>query len=553
MMKENKSFNRYIEEAVRNHWDMPAFTDYQGTTYHYKDVARRIAKIHIMFDAADIRPGDKVAICGRNSSNWAIAFCATLTYGAIVVPILHEFKPDNVHHIVNHSEAKFLFVGDVVWENLNETMMPGLNAILLLNDLSLLKTNRPKLNEARARLNEFFGKAYPVRFRAEDIRYYSDQPEELAMINYTSGSTGFSKGVMLPYRSLWSNLKFCNENLDFLKPGDSCVSMLPMAHMYGLTVELLNPLAKGCHIFFLTRTPSPKIIMEAFAQIKPKLIVAVPLIIEKIIKTKVFPLLDKPLVKLMLMMPFVDSQLLLNIKNRLTETFGGNLKEMIIGGAALNKDVEEFLRRIEFPFTVGYGMTECGPLISYAPWQIARSGSCGKAVQRMELKINSSDPANIVGELWVRGDNVMSGYYKNNEITRQVLKDGWLNTGDLATIDKDGFLYLRGRSKNMILGPSGQNIYPEEIEDVLNNMPYVNESIVIEQEGKLTALIYPDFENADKAGYTREQVEKLMEENRIHLNKELPVYAQISKIKIYYEEFEKTPKRSIKRYLYTNV
>lgn len=552
-MDDNKSLNQYIENAVRNHWDMPAFTDYQGTTYHYKDVARRIAKIHILFEAAGIRQGDKVAICGRNSSNWAIAFCATLTYGAVVVPILHEFKPDNVHHIVNHSESKFLFVGDGVWENLSELKMPGLQAIILINDLSLIKTDRPELVKVRARLNEYFGRAYPVRFRAENIQYYKDQPDELAMINYTSGSTGFSKGVMLSYKSLWSNLKFCHENLAFLQSGDSCVSMLPMAHMYGLMVELLNPLAKGCHIYFLTRTPSPKIIMDAFALIKPKLIVAVPLIIEKIIKTKVFPLLDKPLVKLMLMVPFVDSQLLLNIKNKLTETFGGNLQEMVIGGAALNKDVEQFLRRIEFPFTVGYGMTECAPLVSYASWETARAGSCGKAVQRMELKIDSADPENIVGELIVKGDNVMSGYYKNEEMTHQALKNGWLHTGDLATIDKDGFLYLRGRSKNMILGPSGQNIYPEEIEDQLNNMPYVNESIVIGQDGKITALIYPDFDNADKAGYSREQIEQMMEENRVHLNKELPAYAQIGKIKIYYEEFEKTPKRSIKRYLYTEA
>lgn len=552
-MDDNKSLNQYIENAVRNHWDMPAFTDYQGTTYHYKDVARRIAKIHILFEAAGIRQGDKVAICGRNSSNWAIAFCATLTYGAVVVPILHEFKPDNVHHIVNHSESKFLFVGDGVWENLSELKMPGLQAIILINDLSLIKTDRPELVKVRARLNEYFGRAYPVRFRAENIQYYKDQPDELAMINYTSGSTGFSKGVMLSYKSLWSNLKFCHENLAFLQSGDSCVSMLPMAHMYGLMVELLNPLAKGCHIYFLTRTPSPKIIMDAFALIKPKLIVAVPLIIEKIIKTKVFPLLDKPLVKLMLMVPFVDSQLLLNIKNKLTETFGGNLQEMVIGGAALNKDVEQFLRRIEFPFTVGYGMTECAPLVSYASWETARAGSCGKAVQRMELKIDSANPENIVGELIVKGDNVMSGYYKNEEMTHQALKNGWLHTGDLATIDKDGFLYLRGRSKNMILGPSGQNIYPEEIEGQLNNMPYVNESIVIGQEGKITALIYPDFDNADKAGYSREQIEQMMEENRVHLNKELPAYAQIGKIKIYYEEFEKTPKRSIKRYLYTEA
>ena len=546
------SFNKYIEQTIRKHWDLPAITDFQGTTYHYKDVARRMAKIHIMLEAAGIKHGDRVAICGRNSSNWATVFFATLTYGAVAVPILHEFKPDNIHHIVNHSESKMLFAGDAVWENLNIEKMPALNAVILLNDLSLLKTDQPALIEVRERLNEYFGKKFPTHFRADSIQYYPDSLDELALINYTSGSTGFSKGVMLSFRNIWSNLKFCVENLDFLQAGDGCVSMLPMAHMYGLMVELMNPFVKGCHIHLLTRVPSPKIIMDAFAEVKPKMIVAVPLIIEKIIKTRVFPLLEKPLIKLMMMVPLVDTQLLSRIKSRLTETFGGNLHQMIIGGAALNKDVEQFLKKIDFPYTIGYGMTECAPLISYAPWQENKLASCGRVVSRMELQIDSPDAANIAGELWVKGDNVMMGYYKNEEATQTSFKDNWMKTGDLALMDSEGFLFLKGRCKNMILGPSGQNIYPEEIEDLLNNMPYVNESIVTDENGKLVALVYPDFENAEKSGYTSKEIDSLMEENRINLNKELPAYSQITQIILRSEEFEKTPKRSIKRYMYTH-
>lgn len=439
------SFNKYIEQTIRKHWDLPALTDFQGTTYHYKDVARRMAKIHIMLEAAGIKHGDRVAICGRNSSNWATVFFATLTYGAVAVPILHEFKPDNIHHIVNHSESKMLFAGDAVWENLNIEKMPALNAVILLNDLSLLKTDQPALIEVRERLNEYFGKKFPTHFRADSIQYYPDSLDELALINYTSGSTGFSKGVMLSFRNIWSNLKFCVENLDFLQAGDGCVSMLPMAHMYGLMVELMNPFVKGCHIHLLTRVPSPKIIMDAFAEVKPKMIVAVPLIIEKIIKTRVFPLLEKPLIKLMMMVPLVDTQLLSRIKSRLTETFGGNLHQMIIGGAALNKDVEQFLKKIDFPYTIGYGMTECAPLISYAPWQENKLASCGRVVSRMELQIDSPDAANIAGELWVKGDNVMMGYYKNEEATQASFKDNWMKTGDLALMDSEGFLFLRGR------------------------------------------------------------------------------------------------------------
>ena len=547
----NESFNKYIEQAIKENWERIALSDFDGVSYHYKDIARKIAKIHLLLESAEIKKGDKIAICGKNSAHWAVAFFAAITYGAVPVPILHEFKADNIHHIVNHSEAKLLLVGDIVWEDLNETLMKNLKGIFLLNDFSLLRSKSEKLTDMRNRLNEYFGKKYPARFTPDAVSYYEDSPEELAVINYTSGSTGFSKGVMLPYRSLWSNVKFCLDHLPFLSAGDGIVCMLPMAHMYGMVIEMIHPFLKGCHLHFLTRIPSPKIIMDAFATVKPKLIIAVPLIIEKIIRTKVFPLLEKPLMKLLLKVPFLDTQLLAKINDKLYETFGGNLSQMIIGGAALNRDVEQFLRRINFPFTVGYGMTECGPLISYAPWDETRIGSCGRIVDRMEGRVNSSDSENIVGELQVKGTNIMLGYFKNEEATQAIFtEDGWMKTGDLCTIDADGFIYLRGRNKNMILGPSGQNIYPEEIEDRLNNMPYVCESPIIEQDGKLVALVYPDIENAQHSNISGHALETLMEENISTLNKELPAYSQISRLKIYYEEFEKTPKRSIKRYLY---
>ena len=546
-----QSFIAYIENSIKNNWDLDALTDYKGATLQYKDVARKIEKLHIIFEESGIRKGDKIAVCGRNSSHWGVTFLATLTYGAVIVPILHEFKADNVHNIVNHSEAKLLLVGDMVWENLNESAMPLLEGILMMNDFTLLVSRSERLTYAREHLNEMFGKKYPKNFRKEHVAYHKDEPEELAVINYTSGTTSYSKGVMLPYRSLWSNVKFCLDHLPFLSAGDGIVCMLPMAHMYGMVIEMIHPFLKGCHLHFLTRIPSPKIIMDAFATVKPKLIIAVPLIIEKIIRTKVFPLLEKPLMKILLKVPILDTQLLAKINDKLYETFGGNLSQMIIGGAALNRDVEQFLRRINFPFTVGYGMTECGPLISYAPWDETRIGSCGRIVDRMEGRVNSSDSENIVGELQVKGANIMLGYFKNEEATQAIFtEDGWMKTGDLCTIDADGFIYLRGRNKNMILGPSGQNIYPEEIEDRLNNMPYVCESLIIEQDGKLVALVYPDIENAQHSNISGHALETLMEENISALNKELPAYSQISRLKIYYEEFEKTPKRSIKRYLY---
>ena len=547
---ENR-FLGLIENSIKEHWDLPAFSDYNGHTYHYKDVARRIEKFHIILEHAGIKKGDKVALVGRNSSNWAICFFGILAYGAVAVPILHEFKPDNIHHIVNHSGAKAVLAGANNWENMNEQMMPDVKLFMMLDNFSIVKSKNKDVRVVRDRINEYFGKKYPRSFTSADVKYHTEQPEELAVLNYTSGTTSFSKGVMIPFRSLWSNTQFAYDNLPFIHPGDSVVCMLPMAHMYGLAFEILNCVNKGCHVHFLTRTPSPKIIAEAFARVKPALILAVPLIIEKIVKNKIFPELEKPLIKLLLKVPYLDQKVLDTIAKKLNDSFGGKFGEVVIGGAALNKEVEEFLRSIKFRYTVGYGMTECGPLVAYEQWDTFKKGSVGRIVDRMEVRIDSADPAKEVGEILVRGMNVMLGYYKNPEATKAVMmRDGWMRTGDLGTIDSDGFLYIRGRSKTMILGPSGQNIYPEEIEDRLNNMLYVAESLIISQGGKLVALIYPDWEQVDKAGIQHSEIEKLMQQNVGLLNAEMPSYSKVSCFKLYQEEFEKTPKRSIKRYLY---
>ena len=545
-----QSFIAYIEESIKNNWDLDALTDYKGATLQYKDVARKIEKVHIIFEESGIKKGDKIAICVRNSSHWGVTFLAILTYGAVAVPILHEFKADNVHNIVNHSEAKLLFVGDVVWENLNESAMPLLEGVILMNDFTLLVSRSEKLTHAREHLNELFGQKYPKNFRTEHINYHKDQPRELAVINYTSGTTSYSKGVMLPYSSLWSNTKFAFEVLS-MKPGDKLVSMLPMAHMYGMAFEFLYEFSAGCHIYFLTRMPSPKIIFQAFAEIKPNLIISVPLIIEKIIKKNVLPKLETPAMKLLLKVPIVNDKIKSTIREQIINSFGGNFEVIIVGGAAFNHDVETFLKMIDFPYTVGYGMTECGPILAYEDWKRFKPYSCGKAAPRMEVKVLSPDPQSIVGEIVCKGPNVMLGYYKNEEATEQVIdKDGWMHTGDLGIIDEEGNITIKGRSKNMLLGASGQNIYPEEIEDKLNNMPYVAESIVVQQNEKLVGLIYPDFDDAFAHGLTNEDIERTMEENRVALNGELPAYSQIAKIKIYPEEFEKTPKKSIKRFLY---
>ena len=549
-----KSFIAFVEKSIKENWDLDALTDYKGATLQYKDVARKIEKLHILLAESGIKPGDKVAVCGRNSSHWGVAFLAILTYGAVAVPILHEFKADNIHNIVNHSEARLLFVGDMVWEPLNEAEMPLLEGIILMTDFTLLVCRSKQLEYAREHLNELFGKKFPRNFRREHVAYRRDEPEELAVINYTSGTTSFSKGVMLPYRSLWSNTQFAFEVLP-LKPGDRVVSMLPMAHMYGLAFEFLYEFASGCHVFFLTRMPSPKIIFQAFSEVKPHIVIAVPLIIEKIIKKNVLPKLETLKMKMLLKVPIINDKIKAAVREQMIKGFGGNFYEVIVGGAAFNQEVEKLLKSIDFPYTVGYGMTECGPIICYEDWKRFRMGSCGKAAPRMEVRIDSPDPQHIVGEILTRGDNVMLGYYKNEEATKQIFDaDGWLHTGDLGIMDEEGNVTIKGRSKNLLLGPSGQNIYPEEIEEKLNNLPYVAESIVIQQnDNKLAALIYPDFDEAYAQGMSNKDIEVAMEENRVTLNSELPAYSQISRIKIYPEEFEKTPKKSIKRFLYQDV
>lgn len=550
----DKSFIAFIEESIKKHWDLDALTDYKGATLQYKDLARKIEKMHILLEESGVKPGDKVAICGRNCSHWGVAFLAILTYGAVAVPILHEFKADNVHHIVNHSDARLLFVGDVAWEALNEAEMPNVEGVILLTDFTLLVCRSEKLEYAREHLNEMFGKKYPRNFRREHVSYRRDNPEELAVINYTSGTTSFSKGVMLAYRTLWSNTQFAFEVLT-LKPGDKVVSMLPMAHMYGLAFEFIYEMCCGCHIYFLTRIPSPKIIFQAFADVKPKIVIAVPLIIEKIIKKNVLPKLETLKMRFLMRLPVINDKIKATVRDHMIQGFGGNFYEVIVGGAAFNQEVEKLLKSIDFPYTVGYGMTECGPIICYEDYHKFVPGSCGKAAPRMEVRIDSEDPQRIVGEIITRGDNVMLGYYKNEEATAQAIdKEGWLHTGDLGIMDAEGNVFIKGRSKNMLLGPSGQNIYPEEIEDQLNNLPLVCESIVIQQkDNRLAALVYPDFDDAYAHGLNDADIERIMEENRVNLNAALPAYSQIARIKIYPEEFEKTPKKSIKRFLYQDV
>ena len=549
-----ESFIAFIEESIKKNWDLDALTDYKGATLQYKDVARKIEKLHILLKESGVKKGDKIAVCGRNSSHWGVTFLATVTYGAVIVPILHEFKADNIHNIVNHSEAKLLFVGDMAWETLNEEAMPNLEGINLMNDFTLLVCRKEKLYYAREHLNEMFGKKFPKNFRKAHVKYELDNPEELAVLNYTSGTTSFSKGVMLPYRALWSIMKFASEVLT-LHSGDKIVSMLPMAHMYGLSFEFLYEFIAGCHVYFLTRMPSPKIIFQAFAEVKPNLVIAVPLIIEKIIKKSVLPKLQTPAMKILLKVPIINDKIKATVREQLIQAFGGNFYEIIIGGAAFNSEIEQFLKSVDFPYTVGYGMTECAPIICYEDWKKFKPGSCGKAAPRMEVKILSPDPENVVGEIICRGPNVMLGYYKNEKATAEVIdSEGWLHTGDLGVMDKEGNVTIKGRSKNMLLGPSGQNIYPEEIEEKLNGYPMVAECIVIQQgDDKLAALIYPDFEEAEAAGMDNNAIEKLMEENRVALNAELPPYSQIARVKIYPEEFEKTPKKSIKRFLYQDV
>lgn len=551
-MNSIPSFNSYIEQSIINNWHLDALTDYKGATLQYHDVARKIEKLHILFENSGVIKGDKIAVCGRNSSQWAVAFLAIVTYGAIVVPIQNEFKPEQIHNIVNHSESKMLFVGDVVATEINAEEMPSLEGIVYLPDFSLVLSRSERLTYAREHLNEIFGHKYPKYFRKEHIKYHVDDPEELAMINYTSGTTGFSKGVMLPYRALWGNLDYL---MDTVKPkiGKNCniLSTLPMAHMYGLMTEFIFNIVLGNHIFFLTRQPSPTLISEALNETKPDIIFAVPLVIDKIVRKHVFPRVQTNWVRLLTSMPVLSKRIKEKIREFVLGEFGEHPYEVVVGGAPLNKEIENFFVSIGFPIAMGYGTTETAPLITFAHQDDYVAGSCGVAVKHMEVKVLSDDPQNVPGELVCRGINVMKGYYKNPEATHAVIdKDGWFHTGDLATMSADGHFFIKGRSKNMLLGANGQNIYPEEIEDRLNSMALVSESIIVQRNNKLVALIHPDYDEASSMGFTAEDLEHIMDQNRVELNSQMPSFAKISGIQIHENEFEKTAKKSIKRYLY---
>ncbi len=555
-MERNPSFNFLIEQSIIKNWDQDALTDYKGATLQFHDVARKIEKLHIVFENSGLMPGDKVALCGRNSSHWAVAFLAVLTYGAVAVPIQHEFTPDQIYNIVNHSDSKLLFVGDVVATMIDADQMPSLEGVVYLPDFSLVVSRSEKLTYAREHLNEMFGHKYPKYFRKEHVNYYKDQsPDELALINYTSGTTGFSKGVMLPYRALWGNLDYVLDVLGpHIKSGSNIVSILPMAHMYGMMVEFIFGFVNGNHLFYLTRLPSPSLIAEAFAQVKPSLIVAVPMIVEKIVRKMIMPVVQSNRVRLLLNMPVVNKRVKANIRDMVADVFGGNAYEVITGGAALNQEIEAFLRDIEFPITVGYGTTETAPLITFSDYKDFVPGSCGLPVRHMEVRIDSDDPQNTPGEVLARGMNTMLGYYKNEEATRAVLDaDGWYHTGDLGTMSADGHVFIRGRIKNMLLGSNGQNVYPEEIEDKLNSMAYVNESLIVQKGDKLIGLVHPDYDEAKAMDFNDDDLMSIMEQNRLKLNEQLPPFCKISELRLHEDEFVKTPKKSIKRYLYKDV
>ena len=551
-MNTFSSFNKYIEKSIIDNWNLDALTDYKGITLQYHDVARKIEKLHILFEHSGVKPGDKIGLCGRNSAHWAVAFFATLTYGAVAVPIQNEFKPEQIYNIVNHSESKLLFVGDYVAKEINPVEMPTLEGIINLPDYSLMLSRSDKLTYAREHLNEIFGRRFPRAFRSEDVCYHTDQAEELAIINYTSGTTGFSKGVMLPYRAVWGNLDFLLDVIGTrIKQGSSILSILPMAHMYGMAVEFIFPFVHGCHLFFLTRLPSPAIIAQAFADIHPAIVISVPLVVEKIIRKMVFPKIQNNKVRLLWNMPVINKKVKERICQMVMEAFGGNAYEVMTGGAALNQEIESFLKSIDFPLTSGYGATECAPLITYSDWRDFQPGSCGTPVSHMEVKILSPDPENIPGEIVARGTNVMLGYYKNEEATREALdSEGWYHTGDLATMSADGHVFIRGRIKNMLLGANGQNVYPEEIEDKLNSMAMVNESLIVQRGDKLVGLVFPDFDEAHAMGFNDSDIESVMEQNRKELNEQLPPFCHLSAIQLQNEEFAKTPKKSIKRYMY---
>lgn len=549
-----ESFNEALAQSVKKNWNRNSMSDYGEVTFQYKDVARIIAKLHILFDQVGIQKGDKIALCGRNQSRWGIAFMATITYGAVAVPILHDFHPEQIHQITNHSEARLLFVGDQVWKKIDANEMPNLIGVLGNNDYEILFSRDKILKESRDNLNKLYGEKYPDSFRPEHISYHKDEREELALINYTSGTTSNSKGVMIPYRAIWSNTEFGFEKLsDELKPGDQVLSMLPMAHMYGMAFEFIYEFTRGVHINFLTKMPTPAILLKALADIKPRIIVCVPLILEKIVRKAILPKIKDPKIRILMNIPIVGDQIKKRICQGMQEALGGNFYEAVVGGAAINAEIESLLKDIGFNYTVGYGATECAPILSYEDWKTFKKGSCGRAVPRMTLKIDSPDPENIPGEILAQGDNVMLGYYKNEQATAETLIDGWYHTGDLGVIDAEGNVFIKGRSKNMLLGASGQNIYPEEIEDKLNSLPMVQECVVIQKGEKLYALVYPDMEQVKALNLGEEELKSVMEQNRKDLNTQIPAYEQICGIRIMEEEFEKTPKRSIKRFLYKDA
>lgn len=547
----NDRLIRAISESLAANWSRDALTDFHGNTLTYGEVAARVARFHILYKAIGLKPGDRVALCARNSAEWAVTFLGALTYGAVVVPLLHEFQPGNIVHLVTHAEARLLFTERSIADNLDMDRMPGVDGVLLLGDLEVVSDRGDKIKSAVDALDTMFTRLYPEGYKAEDIRYHEPVSDELALINYTSGSTGNSKGVMITYGNLWGNIGFALGQIEFLHPGDGMLSMLPLAHMYGLVFEFLFPFCLGCHITFLGRVPSPKIVMEAFAQVQPKLVITVPLVIEKIVKGKVFPALQKPMMRALLAIPGLRSIVYRKVRQQLLMAFGGRLEQLILGGAAMSSDVEEFLRKIKFPFTIGYGMTECAPLVTYEWWATSRPHSCGRLVEGMEAKVDSPDPETVPGVLHVRGANVMKGYFKNDKATKEALSaDGWLNTGDICTIDRDGYVFLRGRNKNMILSSSGQNIYPEEIEVQLNNLPLVGESVVVDRNGKIVALVHPDYDAGRNLGLSEAQTEQRVMDNLPALNKMLPAYSRVNAIEIHPDEFEKTPKHSIRRFLY---
>lgn len=548
------SFLALVERAVREYWDCDALTDYDGVTLQYKDVARKIEKLHILFGEAGVEKGDRIAICGRNSSQWAAACLSVLTYGAVCVPVLADFKPEQIYNIVNHSESKLLFVGDLVWPSVSESEMPGLEGIFGLADYSLLASRSATLASARERLNELFGRRFPKNFRREHVAYRRDEAEELAMINYTSGTTSSPKGVMIPYRALWGNMDFAGSALHMcVRKGSRLVSLLPMAHMYGLALEFLFEFISGAHVFFLMKNPSPTVIFDAFARIRPDFIAAVPLILEKALRHSVLPQLRTPEMRMLFRLPYIRDRIGGLICRKMKKAFGGRFYEIMIGGAPLNKGIEELLRRVRFPYAVVYGATECAPVITYADYSVLPEGSCGRAARHMEVRIASPDPQREAGEILCRGVNVMLGYYKNPEATAQAIDgDGWFHTGDLGITDEYGYIYIRGRLKNMLLTSSGQNVYPEEIESKLNSLPYVEESLVIQKGNRLYALVYPGGQPAKGRRLSPAELGQVMEQNRRTLNNALPAYSQISGIKTVYREFEKTAKQSIKRFLYAN-